>query len=909
MERQIVVNFPDRGKLCLIRGAYCIALSLFLFVSEKVCAAPVTQIYIMHSYSQDYPLTKGQHDGFMQVLDEDTRLNTTVSIGYMDTKRHVYDELYANEMARHIEAKHQRNKPAAIYVTDDNALLFARDHLTRIFPGTPVFFSGVNDESVLKTLDPTLFTGVIQSKEVAPNLDWLLSIDKNANDLIFVGDNSSTYKSIEKQALKDLIPFHLRTEFVAEKRLDLALEKIRRLPGKYLFLTTLGGMTDDNGQLLPLRQIVKSLADTGRIVISMEDNYIMEGVLGGYVTCARQQGMSAAQLLLDYLHGEPSAGLSPLHKSPNALMFDDQMLLKYGITLPGSIRAQSILLNPRLPFYDKYRSLIPGSLIFLALLLCVVTGSLLILSKNNRALARARNNAESATELYHQLAEQSRTVSWEVNAGGLFTYVSPVSHAVLGYSPEELIDRKHFFDLLPEEKVETLKTAVFNFFAQKGSFHDLESTVRTKDGRMIDLLMNGIPVLDDQGTFLGYRGSGSDITKRKQYENEQVQLQNQLIQARKMESIGRLAGGVAHDFNNMLSVILGHTGLIMEQLNPDLPIYKDLQEITKAAEHSAELTRQLLAFARKQAVIPKVLDLNQTMEGMLQMLRRLIGEDMDLVWKPGRNLNSVKMDPSQIDQILANLCVNARDAIKDVGKITIETENVVFDEDYCSKTTGFLPGKFVMLAVSDDGCGMSKETQAQIFEPFFTTKDQGKGTGLGLATIYGIVKQNNGFVNVYSESGEGTTFKIYLPADVEKPELTPDNGMPMPDVQGSETILLVEDEPAILRLTKLMLEKMGYTVLAAGTPGEAISLAAKQAGHIDLLITDVVMPEMNGRDLAKKLLATYPDLKLLFMSGYTSNVIAHHGVLDEGIHFMQKPFSKQELGIKVHEALRGLNTV
>jgi len=362
---------------------------------------------------------------------------------------------------------------------------------------------------------------------------------------------------------------------------------------------------------------------------------------------------------------------------------------------------------------------------------------------------------------------------------------------------------------------------------------------------------------------------------------------------------------VAHDFNNMLSVIIGYAAIAMDDVDPSQSLYNKLEQIRKAGERSADLTRQLLAFARKQTVAPKVLDINETLEGMTNMLQRLIGEDLNLTWIPGKTVWQVKVDPSQIDQILVNLCVNARDAIVDVGKITIETGNAAFDEIYCKDHVGFIPGEYVLLAVSDNGCGMDSVTRDNAFEPFFTTKESGKGTGLGLATVYGIVKQNNGFVNVYSEPGLGTTFKIFLPRHQTKTSGLPEKRIERPVQRGHETILLVEDEPAILDMTTEMLEKMGYTVMAAGTPGEAINLAQEYVGELNLLLTDVVMPEMNGRNLAKTLLSLYPNIMRLFMSGYTANVIAHHGVLEEGLNFIQKPFSMEELGAKVREALDG----
>jgi PAS domain S-box-containing protein len=394
-----------------------------------------------------------------------------------------------------------------------------------------------------------------------------------------------------------------------------------------------------------------------------------------------------------------------------------------------------------------------------------------------------------------------------------------------------------------------------------------------------------------------------DVTLIKEMEQESKRIGEQLKQAQKMESVGRLAGGVAHDFNNMLGAILGYAELGLLGVSPTDPIHGTLKDIQKAAQRSADLTRQLLAFARKQTVTPKVLDLNETVEGMLNMLGQLIGENIDLAWQPGKDLGPVRMDPSQIEQLLANLCVNARDAIHDTGKITVETGTVTFDENDCAAHVGSAPGAYVLLAVSDNGCGMDAETRSHLFEPFFTTKEVGKGTGLGLATVYGMVQQNNGFIDVFSQPGQGATFKIYLPRHAPETGRTAKTDAAQPDARGHETILLVEDEPMILDIAVKILERQGYTVMAAATPGEAIRLAREHAGEIHLLMTDVVMPEMNGRDLAKNLLSLYPNLKRLFMSGYTADIIAHHGVLDEGVQFIQKPFSVQTLAVKVREVL------
>ncbi len=393
-----------------------------------------------------------------------------------------------------------------------------------------------------------------------------------------------------------------------------------------------------------------------------------------------------------------------------------------------------------------------------------------------------------------------------------------------------------------------------------------------------------------------------DVTERKRQEEEKEKLQAQLRQAQKMESIGRLAGGVAHDFNNMLGIIIGNAEAALDRVNPGERVHRHLQEIIAAGGRSAEIVGQLLAFARKQTINPQVLDLNDTVQGMIRMLRRLIGEEIALHWVPAKNLGSVRMDVTQIHQILVNLVANSRDAIGGVGTVTLETANVPFDESYCLEHDGTVPGQFVLLAVSDTGSGMGPEIIEHLFDPFFTTKELGRGTGLGLATVYGIVKQNNGFINVYSEPGQGTTFKVYLPRHAAAAVRDPAGGAAKPPT-GTETILVVEDEASLLEIAQTTLTEKGYTVLTARTPGEAIALAGSHPGEIHLLLTDVVLPEMNGRELQERLRPLRPAMKTVFMSGYTANVIAHRGVLDEGIDFLQKPFSVKALTGKVREAL------
>ena len=425
---------------------------------------------------------------------------------------------------------------------------------------------------------------------------------------------------------------------------------------------------------------------------------------------------------------------------------------------------------------------------------------------------------------------------------------------------------------------------------------------QTFQGRMVNKRKNGdlfteeatiSPVFDHEGIIVNFVAVKRDIT-------EQILLESQFQQAQKMEAVGRLTGGVAHDFNNILGVIIGYTEMALEEVDHKDKLHSRLEKILDAAERSADIIRQLLAFSRKQTIAPKIFDLNKAISDILKMLHRLIGENIHLKWNPDPDELLIKMDPTQLDQILANLCVNAKDAISGTGKIVIETARATLDLEYCEDHIGFKPGEFVLLSVSDDGSGIDKQSQGHIFEPFFTTKELGRGTGLGLSTVYGIVKQNEGFINVYSEPGRGTIFRIYLPSCsvVEhQPEKIPATNK---RIARGETILLVEDELSLLSMTKRMLDRMGYTVLAANSPSEAIKIATAYSGNIDLIFTDVIMPEMTGKEMAELIEPLYPEISVLFSSGYTANVIAHNGVLDEDIQFVQKPYSTDQLANKLY---------
>jgi hypothetical protein len=470
------------------------------------------------------------------------------------------------------------------------------------------------------------------------------------------------------------------------------------------------------------------------------------------------------------------------------------------------------------------------------------------------------------------------------------------TEAMFGYTRQELVGNRIEM-LLPEaarSRHERVRADYFTNPRVRPMGIGLELAGRRKDGAQFPVEVSLSHIQTSEGPFA--IAFVTDISQRKR-------LEEQLLHSQKMEAVGRLAGGVAHDFNNMLTVIAGYNQMILDQLSPVDPLRGYAEEVLKASDRAAALTNQLLAFSRRQIVQASVFDVNAVISHSGKMLRRLIGEDVELALKLNPNAGNIKADPGHLEQAIFNLATNARDAMPAGGRITIETERATLDGLYARTHLGVAPGEYVMIAVSDNGQGMDTETRRRIFEPFFTTKERGKGTGLGLATVYGIVKQAGGDIWVYSELGKGTTFKLYFPLVLEPASGAADGGVPADPEAGHETILLVEDEQGVRELTARMLNLLGYKVLTATSGAEALALAAAHDGPIELLLTDVVMPNMGGARLAEEVRRRRPETKVVFVSGYTENTISDHGVLDAGVEFLAKPFSREALARKLRQAL------
>ena len=509
-------------------------------------------------------------------------------------------------------------------------------------------------------------------------------------------------------------------------------------------------------------------------------------------------------------------------------------------------------------------------------------------------LRKRQEEALRASEMRHRsLVESAVYGMYRSSLDGRFLAVNPALVRMLGYgSAEELlaVDMARDIYVDPDQRA-----AVIHAYSESGCLESSELPWKRKDGRHITVRLSGNAFKDERGEPLGFEMIAEDVTERRA-------LEDQLRQSQKMEAVGRLAGGIAHDFNNLLTVIKGYSELILEDLGTADPLRMEVDEIKKAADRAASLTRQLLAFSRQQVLAPKVVDLNAVVGNMDKLLHRLLGEDIDLftVLEPG--LGRVKADPGQIEQVIMNLAVNARDAMPKGGKLTVETSSVDLDEHYTREHAAVKPGPYVMIAVTDTGVGMTDKVKSRIFEPFFTTKEVGKGTGLGLSTVYGIIKQSGGYVWVYSELGMGSSFKVYLPRVDAPAEL----GAPVSSQatrRGTETVLLVEDEDGVRALVRQVLHKHGYNVLETRNAGEALLLCERHQGSIDMLLTDVVLEQMGGRELAERLLKVRPEMKVLYVSGYADDAIVHHGVLKPGTCFLQKPFTTEALARKVRFVL------
>ncbi len=593
------------------------------------------------------------------------------------------------------------------------------------------------------------------------------------------------------------------------------------------------------------------------------------------------------------IFARPDRGLMKIYlsNSPGGVMA--RRLLPMAIGMPIVLGLLG-LLGQRAGFYDTEVGLslmITSYVVILGTIILWNAGSLYRMEIKRQQAEQALFATE---ERYRDLFENANDIMYIHDLKGNFTATNLMTERLTGYTSDEVL-KMNIAQIIAPEYVELARKNLTEKPIERTGSSIYEIEIICKDGQSLPVEVSTRLIYEGDKP-VAVQGIVRDISERNH-------LEDQLRQSQKMESIGRLAGGIAHDFNNLLTAIIGYSQMAMRHMEQDSPAKNDIKEVEKAGKRAAELTAQLLAFSRKQVLQPKIIDLNQIVANIERMLHRVIGEDIQLSTKLSPDLGQVKADPGQIEQIIMNLAVNARDAMPRVGKLTIETANVELDESYAHTHVSVKTGPHVMLAFSDTGIGMDKQTQARIFEPFFTTKESGKGTGLGLSTVYGIVKQSGGNLWVYSEKGKGTTFKIYLPRIEELTEPEETIAPALDSYSDTGTILLVEDDLTVRQLTRQILESNGYTILEATSSADALEICQQHEGKINLIITDVIMPEMSGRELAYQLMQLGNDVKVLYMSGYTDNSIVHHGILDAETPFLQKPFTSDSLTRKVREII------
>jgi PAS domain S-box-containing protein len=886
----------DRALICALLISACLGT-----VPASAADSPdrPRRILFIPSYNFDYKGIQWFLQGVMAEFTAPKPFKTTLSLENLQLAAHPSDRKYLDTMAASLKIKYSIEQPDLIIVQYKQALQFLESYGKGIFGEVPVVFAGLSVEGYAQNRLPPHYTGIVASFSATKNIELIRANHPSVRRIYLVSGTSPVEKSLVDEAIREARPYHGSIDFVTLNDLTFPalLERLAHLEdGSAVMYQAL--QLDAAGKVFVPAHAAVEIARAARVpVYGMLDTYMGSGVVGGFLINHDLLGRRAARTALQWLQTGSAPETVLKREAIGSYRFDGRQLQRWGIDEKGLPPASTIEFKT-FSLWDSYRTELLGG----AGLLLVQTLLIVGLLWNRRVRIRAERKMRESEERFRVIFERSTVGMSLTGPQGHYVRINQAFADMLGYRIEE-IQRTDFMQITHPEDVEEGRKYVQSLLADEQPVYRREKRYLHKSGAVVWADVSTTLLRDGRGKPLYLITSIVDITERKQAEAEREKLQEQMLQLQKMESVGRLAGGVAHDFNNLLGVIVGHTEMALEQVDQGSPLHGHLQEIRKTSRRSARLTSQLLAFARRQIVSPRVLDLNETVEGMLLMLRRLIGEDIDLVWLPGTGLWPIRMDPSQIDQVLVNLCINARDAIAGVGKVTIETRNATFDAEYCAGHMDALPGDYALLTVSDSGCGMDHETLTHIFEPFFTTKAMGKGTGLGLATVYGIIRQNGGFVNVYSEPGQGTTFRICLPRHRGTADEVRRASEEEPEARGRETVLVVEDQPELLNITKRMLQRQGYTVLAASGPAEAVRLAGEHGGELHLLMTDVVMPGMNGRDLAAKLLSRHPDLRVLFMSGYTANVIAHQGVLEEGVHFLQKPFSRKELAAKVREAL------
>jgi PAS domain S-box-containing protein len=863
-------------------------------------AAAGEHVLVLESYHLGLPFADNSRLGLADAFDR-SGLSVQMYVEHLDATRVAQTPAYLDAFEALLRAKYTDQHLSVIVTCDDDALRFVLARRDRLFPGVPVVFLGVDATDVSASGPSAGVTGILGDQDSLAVATTVLQVLPRVREIVAIVDDTTNGRA-ERAALEAVaprLPRGVTVRFLSLAGMTLAElgDALARLPGDRAVLL-LNCAQDRTGESYTPAQSTPFLAARASVpLFTISDVRVGLGAIGGLVIAGSDAGRAAGDMAIRIMKGTSPGAIEITKRAPRRLLFDAAVLKRFGIP-ERALPPGSTIVNQPQSLLAQYRTQ--------ALAIGVVFGAVVLLAGALGLEVWRRRRVESSlrrsqTALAGILDSVPQGIFWK-NRDGVYLGCNQVFATAAGASVPADVVGKTDFDVTSEDVAQAYRAEDAEVMGRNAPKRHIVEYAREAGNRRRWIETTKVPLLDETGAVYGVLGVYDDISDRRRAEEERAQLEEQLQHAVKMEAVGRLAGGVAHDFNNLLTAINGNLELANEDIHSPETVALYLAEVQKAADSAASLTRQLLAFSRKQLIEPRVTDLNALITHLQQMLARLIGEDVDLRTELAPDLGFVKVDPGQFEQALVNLVVNARDAMPDGGSLRIHTANAELDEHYCAHHPPTQPGPFVMVSVSDTGSGMTDEVKSRIFEPFFTTKPRGRGTGFGLATTFGTVTQVGGTIEVHSELGVGTTFRIYLPRVERAPAVTEPARGPA-RVGGHETLMLVEDNEAVRTVTVSLLERLGYTVRSASSGAEALRLAAELEHRIDLLVTDLVMPGMNGRELAERLTGRCPGLRVLFASGYTDDEIVRRGLVDEHLQFIAKPYSMEGLAAKVRLVL------
>ncbi len=870
-------------------------ICLFLSAAMLVCAiappashaAEDKNILILNSYHHGYQWTDDQTSGIIEGL-QPVKENSRLYIEYMGAKW-AYGDSYFKQLSDIYKSKFHNTHFDLIIATDNDALNFLVTHRNKTFGKIPVVFCGANWFQKQELHGERLYTGVNEDADYAANLDLMLRLHPETRQVYIVADMTTT-GIIMHEKLREIAPRYkdrIKIHLLDDIEMPAMLKTVSQLGNDSLVLLTTY-QKDKAGVFYDAGDVAMLLSKASPVpVYAMWDFSFNHGVIGGMLTSGHAQGSSAGALALRILKGESPDSIPVIMESPNRFMFDYKQLKRFNM-LDAKLPEGSKIINQPPTFYALNKGLFWGMVIGITGLTVALIGQIFYIYYRRQAETRLRVSEER----YHSLVDNLTLGIYRIKIEGIFIQANPAMARIFGYNaPEELL-KISISDLYnnPAERTMVLEDIVHNGFVK-----NREVLMRRKSGEPVWVSINAMVKRDELGRLLWIDGIFEDI-------NDKKQLETQLLHSQKMEAIGTMAGGVAHDFNNILTAIMGYGNLLKMKTPPDNPNINYLVSLLAAADKAAQLTKSLLAFSRKQVINLKPCELNDIVEGMIKMLHRLIDDDFQLTFSLHSSPLPIQADHGQIEQVLLNLVTNARDSMPNGGLICVSTDRVTLDREFIIKHDMDTAGEYSVLSVSDNGIGMPKEIIQRIFEPFFSTKEVGRGTGLGLSIVYGIVKQHKGDISVYSEIDKGTTFRIYLPIarhlDQELKSVTA-----VSTTGGTETILVAEDNNEVRSLIREILECGGYTVILTRDGEDAVNKYRQHASEIDMVLLDVVMPRKNGKEAYEAIKLINPHISVLFMSGYTADIIHQKGILEEGVYFISKPISPDILLSKIREVL------